>query len=71
MASPPVNYHVISLHTPLVRPRVKALSGVLQRTVLALLFFLMFVSNIGDNLSLKTNLRLFADDTVLYRSITS
>ena len=31
----------------------------------------MFVSDIGDNLSSKTNLRFFADDTVLYRSITS
>ena len=31
----------------------------------------MFVSDIGNNLSSKTNLRLFADDTVLYRSITS
>ena len=31
----------------------------------------MFVNDIGDNLSSKTKLRLFADDTVLYRSITS
>ena len=31
----------------------------------------MFVSDIGDNRSSKTNLRLFADDTVLYKSITS
>ena len=71
MAWPPANYDVIFLHTPLVRPRVKVLSGVLQGTVLAPLFFSMFVSDIGDNLSSKTNLCLFADDTVLYRSITS
>ena len=49
----------------------KFLSGVPQGTVLAPLFFLMFVNDIGDNLSPKTKLRLFADDTVLCRSITS
>ena len=49
----------------------KILSGAPQGTVLVPLFFLMFVNDIGDNLSSKTKLRLFADDTVLYRSITS
>ena len=49
------SYEVKSLHTPIVRPRVKVLSGVLQGTVLALLFFLMFVSDIGDYFSSKTN----------------
>ena len=49
----------------------KVLSGVPRGTVLApLFFFMMFVNDIGDNLSSKTKLRLFSDDTkctVLYR----
>ncbi|KXJ16916.1 putative RNA-directed DNA polymerase from transposon X-element [Exaiptasia diaphana] len=49
----------------------KVQSGVPQGTVLSPLFFLLFVNDIGQNLSPKTKLRLFADDTAVYRSITT
>ena len=42
-------------------------SGVPQGTVLGPLMFLLFVNDIGRNISSK--LRLFADDTLLYREI--
>ena len=47
------------------------LSGVPQGTVLGPLFFLIYINDIGDNLSPGTNLRLFADDSLLYREIKS
>ena len=47
------------------------LSGVPQGTVLGPLFFLIYINDIGDKLSPGTNLRLFADDSLLYREINS
>ena len=44
-------------------------SGVPQGTVLGPLMFLIFVNDIGQNITSK--LRLFADDTLLYREIKS
>ena len=47
----------------------KVLSGVPQGTVLGPLFFLIYINDIQDNLSPGTFLRLFADDSLLYRVI--
>ena len=47
------------------------LSGVPQGTVLGPLFFLVYINDISDNISPGTTLRLFADDTSLYRTINS
>ena len=47
------------------------LSGVPPGTVLAPLVSLILVNDIGIILSSKTNLRLFADGAVLYRSMTT
>ena len=47
------------------------LSGVPQGTVLGPLFFLIYINDIGDKLSPGTHLRLFADDSLLYRHIHS
>jgi hypothetical protein len=44
-------------------------SGVPQGTVLGPLLFLIYINNITDHI--KSSLRLFADDSVLYRPITS
>ena len=44
-------------------------SGVTQRTVLGLLMFLIYINDIGKNLSCC--LRLCVDDCLLYRVITS
>ena len=49
----------------------KVLSGVPQGTVLGPLFFLIYINDIQDNLSPGTFLRLFADDSLLYRVINS
>ena len=46
-------------------------SGVPQGTVLGPLMFLLYINDIPDNLDSSTNIRLFADDCLLYRSITS
>ena len=46
---------------------VKVTSGVPQGTVLGPLMFLLFINDIHKNLD--SNLRLFADDALLYRSI--
>ena len=45
------------------------LSGVPQGTVLGPLFFLFYINDICDNLSPGTFIRLFADDSLLYREI--
>ena len=45
------------------------LSGVPQGTVLGPLFFLIYINDISDNLSPGTKIRLFADDSLLYRTI--
>ena len=47
----------------------KVLSGVPQRTVLGPLFFLIYINDISKGLSEGTKIRLFADDSLLYRTI--
>ena len=49
----------------------KVLSGVPQGTVLGPLFFLIYINDIQHNLSPGTSIRLFADDSLLYRQIKS
>ena len=49
--------------------RVK--SGVPQGTVLGPLFFLLYINDINLNLTPGTKMRLFADDSLLYRQIRS
>ena len=49
----------------------KVLSGVPQGTVLGPLFFLIYINDIQDHLSPGTSIRLFADDSLLYRTISS
>lgn len=44
-------------------------SGVLQGSAIGPLLFLMYIKNLGDNPS--SPLRLFADDTVIYRLVKS
>ena len=46
---------------------VKVTFGVPQGTILGPLTFLLFINDIHENLD--SNLRLFADDALLYRSI--
>ena len=45
------------------------LSGVPQGTVLGPLFFLIYINDISDDISPNTFIRLFADDSLLYREI--
>ena len=45
------------------------LSGVPQGTVLGPLLFLIYINDIADHLSPGSSLRLFADDSLLYRDI--
>ena len=47
------------------------LSGVPQGTVLGPLFFLLYINDIQRNLSPGTHIRLFADDSLLYRTISN
>ncbi|MEW8547660.1 MAG: reverse transcriptase family protein [Candidatus Thiodiazotropha sp.] len=47
------------------------LSGVPQGTVLGPLLFLLYVNDIGANVSFQTTIKLFADDCLLYRTIES
>ena len=47
------------------------LSGVPQGTVLGPLFFLVYINDISGGLSEGTKLKLFADDSFLYRTIKS
>ena len=44
-------------------------SGVPQGTDLGPLCFLIYINDMGNSISRKTTLRLFADDSLLYRSI--
>ena len=46
---------------------VRVTSGVPQGSVLAPLLFLAYVNDIGKNID--SNIRLFADDCVIYRKI--
>ncbi|KXJ28647.1 RNA-directed DNA polymerase from mobile element jockey [Exaiptasia diaphana] len=48
---------------------VKVTSGVPQGTVLGPLMFLLFINDIHENLN--SNLKLFADDALLYRTINT
>ena len=52
-------------------PTSPVLSGVPQGTVLGPLFFLLYINDIQRNLSPGTHIRLFADDSLLYRTISS
>ena len=45
------------------------LSGVPQGTVLGPLMFLLYVNDIGTNVSPQTTTKLFSDDCLLYRTI--
>ena len=47
------------------------MSGVPQGTVLGPLFFLIYINDICNGLSPGTNIRLFSDDSLLYRKINS
>ena len=47
------------------------LSGVPQGTVLGPLFFLVYINDISKDLTPGTKIRLFADDSLLYRTIRS
>ena len=48
---------------------VPVLSGVPQGTILGLLMFFLYINDIGENI--VSNIKLFADDCLLYRSINS
>ena len=50
-------------------PPTSVLSGVPQGTVLGPLFFLIYINDISKGLTEGTKIRLFADDSLLYRSI--
>ena len=52
-------------------PHSDVLSGVPQGTVLGPLFFLVYINDISKGLSQGTFIRLFADDSLLYRQINS
>ena len=52
-------------------PPSNVLSGVPQGTVLGPLFFLVYINDISRGLSKGTTIRLFADDSLLYRPIKS
>ena len=49
----------------------QVLSGVPQGTVLGPLLFLLYVNDIVDKISPQTTIKLFADDSLLYRSINN
>ena len=50
---------------------IKVKSGVPQGTVLGPLFFLLYINDINLNLTTGTKMRLFTDDSLLYRQIKS
>ena len=48
---------------------VSVMSGVPQGTVLSPLMFLIYINDIG--LNINSRIRLFADDTLLYATVSS
>ena len=51
--------------------KISVESGVPQGTVLGPLYFLIYINDINQNLTPGTKIRLFADDSFLYREIKS
>ena len=72
--SNPINYLYLSMYMYVVLnyeinmfKLVPLLSGVPQRSVLGPVLFLIFINDLPDNI--RSSVRLFADDCVLYRNI--
>ena len=49
----------------------KVISGVPQGTVYGPLLFLVYINDMAKLVSPGTHIRLFADDTILYRELAS
>ena len=54
-----------------IKQNHNVLSGVPQGTVLGPLCFLIFINDLGKNISSQTSLKLFADDSLLFRTINN